>query len=318
MPSVTWHPPNFQAPEEPLGETLHLLRLTGSLYCRAELSAPWGISVPELPGSMTFQVVLAGRCWLEVDGEAPRELGAGSLTMIPRGTPHRVRSGRRVATQPLFELPVRRISERYETLQLGGGGEVTQVMYVVGRFDHAAAQRLIELLPRVVQIDTWADDERNWLHSTLRFVTREASALRPGGETVITRLADVLVIQGIRAWLDSAPEARSGWLGALRDPQIGRALAAIHRAPEQHWSVDSLAGAAAMSRSTFSARFRELVGDAPIQYLTWWRLRLGRARLQETSEPLSTISREVGYESEPAFCRAFKRLYGVSPGSLRR
>lgn len=266
---------------------------------------------------MTFQIVMAGHGWLEVEGEEPLRLERGSLTLIPHGTAHTIRSERHVAAQPLFELPVEKISDRYEVLRLGGGGSPTQAMYGVMQFDHVAAQRLVELLPRVLHIAIGDEDTNGWLDSTLRFITREAAVLRPGGETVITRLSDIVVIQAIRAWLDESPDARRGWLGALNDPQIGRALASIHREPRRSWTVDSLAREAAMSRSAFSARFTQLLDEPAMRYLTRWRMQLARARLQETSEPLSAIASYFHYESESAFCRTFKRFYGVSPGSFR-
>ncbi|MEV8632449.1 AraC family transcriptional regulator [Streptosporangium sp. NPDC051023] len=315
MPSVARPlPPQ----DDVLGEVLHLLRLTGTLYCRAELTAPWGVDVPRLDGVMTFQVVTSGQCLLEVDGAGSRLLRQGSFTLIPHGTPHRVRSDPRAETRPLFDIPVEQISDRYEIMRHGGGGEVTHVTYGVVRLDHVVAQRLVAQLPGVLHIDTWDDDAAGWLDSTLRLIAREAVALRPGGETVITRLADVLVIQAIRSWLDSAPEARRGWLAALRDEQVGRALASIHRAPEREWSVASLAREAGMSRSAFSARFTGLVGEPAMRYVARWRMQLARTHLRQTSESLSAVAHRFGYQSEAAFCRAFKRAFGVPPGSVRQ
>ncbi|MBG0829381.1 AraC family transcriptional regulator [Planomonospora sp. ID67723] len=307
----------FPPPADLLGEALHLLRLTGTLYCRAELTAPWGIDVPALDGLMTFQVVTAGHCWLEVDGAGPRLLRQGSLTLIPHGTPHRLRSSPQAGTEPLFGIPVEQISERYEIMRHGGGGDPAHVTYGVVRFDHVVAQRLVAQLPQVLQIDAW-DDDAGWLHSTLRFISREALALRPGGETVITRLADILVIQAIRSWLDSAPEANRGWLAALRDEQVGRALTSIHRAPEREWTVAALAREAGMSRSAFSARFTGLVGEPAMRYLARWRMHLAHAHLRQTPEPLSAVARRFGYQSEAAFCRAFKRAFGMPPGDVRQ
>ncbi|QFG24055.1 AraC family transcriptional regulator [Actinomadura sp. WMMB 499] len=297
-----------------LGEALHLLRLTGTLYCRAELTAPWGVAVPALPGLMTLVVVTTGHCWLDVDGAEPRLLQAGGLTLLPHGVPHRFRSDPHAATEALFDIPVEQISERYEIMRHGGGGEATQVTYGAVRFDHAAGNRLVAQLPPVVHLDAW-DDE--WLHSALRLISREAQALRPGGETVLTRLADILVIQAIRSWLDTAPEARQGWLAALRDGQVGRALTAVHRAPGREWSLTSLAREAGMSRSAFAARFTDLIGEPPMRYLTHWRMQLARNHLQQTREPLSAVARRFGYHSEAAFCRAFKRTFDISPGSVR-
>jgi AraC-like DNA-binding protein len=301
---------------DPLGEALHLLRLSGTLYCRAELSAPWGVEVPPLPGLMILQVVTAGQCWLEVDGGEPRLLRAGTLVLLPHGTAHRVRSDRCAAVRPLFEIPVEQVSERFEIMRHGGGGELVQITYGVFELDHVAAKRLIAQLPTVLEIDAWDESAAHWLQSTLRFIAREALALRPGGETIITRLADVLVIQAIRSWLDT-PEARQGWLAALRDPQVGRAMAAIHRAPDQDWSVASLARVAGMSRSAFAARCTELIGEPVMHYLAQWRMHLARSHLRRTSEPLASVAHRFGYRSQAAFSRAFKRAFGVSPGSIR-
>ncbi|HEX6686680.1 MAG TPA: AraC family transcriptional regulator [Candidatus Limnocylindrales bacterium] len=311
-------PRDFPASTDILGQTLHLLRLTGALYCQAELTAPWGVEVPALPGCMTLQVVTSGACRLEVDGAEPVLLQQGSLTLIPHGTPHRIRSGPNVATQPLFDIPVEHISDRYEVMHYGGGGEPTHATYAVMRIDHAAAHRLVRLLPKVLHVDAWQTDDSSWLHSTLRFITGEARTPRPGGETVITRLADVLVIQAIRSWLESAPEARQGWLAALRDEQLGPALLAIHRNPGQPWTLDSLAMQAGMSRSAFSARFTATVGEPAMQYLTDWRMQLAHQHLQSSQEPLSAVARRFGYGSEAAFCRAFKRVHGTPPGGARR
>ncbi len=314
MPRTKRAIPDFT---DPLGETLHLLRLTGTLYCRSELTAPWGIDLPAFDGCMMFHVVTAGHCWLEVGGEEPRLLQQGSLALVPHGNGHCIRSSPKIEAVPLFDIPVEQVSDRYEIMRYGGDGELTHLTCGVVRFDHVAGQQLIALLPRVLQIDTWADEEGSWLQSTLRFIAREARKLRPGGETVITHLADILIIQAIRSWIESAPEADRGWLGALRDDQVGRALAAIHREPEKDWTLATLAKEIGMSRSGFSARFTKLVGESAMRYLTRWRMQLARLQLQETSDPLSILADRLGYQSEAAFCRAFKRVFGVPPGSVR-
>jgi AraC-like DNA-binding protein len=302
---------------DPLGETLHLLQLIGTLYCRAELTAPWGVEFPRLEGLMTFQVVTEGSCWLELQGQEPRQLRPGNLILIPHGTPYVLRSSPNARAEPLFEIPVEHVSERYEIMRYGGGGASTQITCGVVRFDQVAAERLIKALPEVLWLDAWSTGD-GWLQSLLQLITREATALRPGGETVITRLADVIIIQVIRGWLDSAPEAQRGWFSALRDPQIGSSLAAIHRAPQLPWTVDALASEVGMSRSAFSARFTELVGSPPVRYLTEWRLQLARLELQRSSEPLAALAARFGYQSEAAFSRAFSREFGAAPGSFRR
>jgi len=302
---------------DPLGETLHLLRLNGTLYCRSELTAPWGVELPAFDGQMMFHVITSGHCWLEVEGEQPRLLQQGSLALVPHGNGHSIRSHPTADAEPLFDIPVEQVSERYEIMRYGGGGDLTQLTCGVVRFDHVAGQKLIAQLPKVLQIDTWEDEDGSWLQSTLRFIAREARELRPGGETVITHLADILIIQAIRSWIDSAPEADQGWLAALRDDQVGKALAAIHREPDKDWTVASLAKEVGMSRSGFSARFTNLVGESAKRYLTQWRMQLARTQLQQSSDSLSVLAERLGYQSEAAFSRAFKRVFGVPPGSVR-
>ncbi len=302
---------------DPLGETLHLLRLNGTLYCRSELTAPWGVELPAFDGQMMFHVITSGHCWLEVEGEQPRLLQQGSLALVPHGNGHSIRSHPTADAEPLFDIPVEQVSERYEIMRYGGGGDLTQLTCGVVRFDHVAGQQLIAQLPNVLQIDTWEDEDGSWLQSTLRFIAREARELRPGGETVITHLADILIIQAIRSWIDSAPEADQGWLAALRDEQVGKALAAIHREPDKDWTVASLAKEVGMSRSGFSARFTNLVGESAKRYLTQWRMQLARTQLQQSSDSLSVLAERLGYQSEAAFSRAFKRVFGVPPGSVR-
>ena len=311
-------PRSFPSAADPLGEALQLLRLSGVLFCRSELRAPWGIDLPPIEDCMMFHLVLSGRCRLEIAGEGPRLLEQGSLALVPRDAGHRLLSDADASAEPLFDIPVERLSERYEVLRHGGGGEPAHLICVVVRYDRLAAEHLISLLPSVIQIQTWDEDESGWLQSTLRFISREAKDLRPGGETVITRLADVLVIQMIRAWIDSSPDADRGWLAALRDEQVGQALIAIHRDPRRNWTVESLAREAGMSRSAFSGKFTRLVGETALRYVTQWRMRLARTQLRETSEPLAAVADRVGYESEAAFSRAFKRVFGVAPGSVRR
>ncbi len=146
----------------------------------------------------------------------------------------------------------------------------------------------------------------------------EAKELRPGGETVITRLADILVIQAIRFWIDEDPAAQTGWLGALKDKRIGYAILLMQRSPEQAWTVESLAEAVNMSRSAFAARFKDLVSESPLQYLTRWRMNIALTRLKDEKIPMGQLAEELGYQSEAAFSRAFKRSIGMSPGEARR
>jgi AraC-like DNA-binding protein len=303
---------------DPLGEALHGLRMDSSLYARSELTAPWGVELPAMPGHVMFHAVTSGRCFLEVDGDPPRALQPGDLALVSHGAGHRLVSAPGQPSPPLFDLPREIVSERYEVLRYGGGGAATSVMCGVVRFDSAAAHHLVALLPRTIVVDGWTSPQMDWLQSTLRFMSEEAGQLRPGGEIVITRLADILVVQAIRSWIAQDPGARTGWLGALRHPQVGRAMALVHRQPERAWTLGALADEVAMSRSAFAARFTELVGEPAMRYLARLRMHVAQAALRLPGARIAEVAGRFGYRSEAAFSRAFKRYVGVPPGAARR
>jgi len=303
---------------DPLGESLHFLRMTGAFYSRCEFTAPWGLALPPIRDSLMFHVVTSGQCFLEVEDDEPRMLRPGDLALVPHGEGHRLASEPGVPAVPLFDLPREQVSDRYEILRIDGGGVNVRLICGAVRFDHPAGRHLVELLPRVIRVDAADSLQREWMHSTLRVMAAEASELKPGGEAVITRLADVLVIQAIRSWIDRAPEARKGWLGALRDQQIGRAITLIHSDPARAWTVERLASEVAMSRSAFAARFTELVGETPMAYVARERMYVAMNYLREERATIGEVAARVGYQSEAAFSRAFKRGTGLSPGAARK
>jgi AraC-like DNA-binding protein len=307
-----------RTPVDPIGEALHFLRMSGTFYCRAEFTAPWGLALPAMKNCLMFHVVTSGRCWLEVEGAEPRQLQPGDLALVPHGEGHRLASEPGVPAAKLFELPREQVSERYETLRHGGSGAATSMVCGAVRFDHPAARQLVTLLPRVISVEAWSSPHMEWIQSTLRLIAAEARELRPGGETVITRLADILVIQAVRSWIEHDPAAQTGWLGALRDRQIGRAIALIHRDPARAWTVASLAAEVAMSRSAFAARFTELVGEPAMRYVARWRMHVALTWLEEDDARLGDLASRLGYQSEAAFSRAFKRFIGISPGAARQ
>lgn len=311
-------PEPWKPSTDPLGEALHFLRMSGSFYCLSEFTAPWALDLPAMEDCVMFHVVTAGECRLEVAGAQTCTLRPGALALVPHGRGHILSSAPGVTAAKLFELPRELVSDRYEHLRHGGGGAPTTMLCAAVRFEDPSAHHLLRLLPRLIAVDVWNSPELEWLQSTLRFLTTEARELRAGGETVITRLADVLVIQAIRSWIASDPHAQTGWLGALRDKQIGRAIALIHRDPARDWTVATLASAVGMSRSAFAARFTELVGEPAMHYLLRWKMHAALKWLKESDAPLSQLANRLGYESEAAFSRAFKRLLGVSPGAVRR
>lgn len=301
------------ASADPLPRVLHFVRVEGTFYCHTELGAPWGLFMPPMPGCMWFHCVNEGRALLEVD-DARIELGRGSFVLVPHGRGHRLRSDRRVATPNVIELRHEVQTDRYAQLRHGGDGERAQLLCGVVKLDAALGRELERCLPSVMHVQAHGE----WMTTTLAMMAAESQALRPGGETVVTRLADVLVVQAIRAWIDKAPAARTGWLAALRDPRLGKALAALWRDPAAGWTVSRLARAATMSRSAFAARFLELVGDPPMQHLTRVRMLVARDALSNDRASLAQVAERAGYRSEAAFSRAFKRVIGVSPGRVRR
>lgn len=304
---------------DPLGEALHFLRMRGAFYCCSEFSAPWGLELPRMDGYLWFHVITLGRCWLETKEAVPHLLRAGDLALVPHGEGHRLRSEPGVETPSIYQLDREIAGDRYEILRHGGGGERVEMVCCAVAFDHPAARGLVEVLPRILYVEGTANSRHmEWMQSTLRLMAAEAGALRPGGETVVTRLADILVIQAIRSWLESDPAARTGWLGALQDKHIGRAISLIHRDPARDWTVASLASELSMSRSAFSARFTELVGEPAMHYVARWRMHVAASALRDEAATVGELARRLGYRSEAAFSRAFKRIVGVPPGAVRR
>ncbi|RKF18734.1 AraC family transcriptional regulator [Alginatibacterium sediminis] len=307
---------NFPQASDPLGEALHRLRLEGSLYCRSVLHGNWSFAMPQMPGKMMFHIVTSGQCWLRLEGEEATLLEQGSLVLVPHGQGHIIATDLDREATPLFDADVQRISERYEILEVLGPGTKTEVTCGVMGFDQLAGKQLIEQLPNLVTLENLSQEREQWLHQSLAFIASEAQQLKPGGETIITHLADILVIQLIRHWLEQSPQSNTGWIGALRDKQIGAAMRAIHNQPQLNWTVETLARECGMSRSGFSARFSDLVGNSVKSYLTQWRMSLAYQQLKHQNVPLIKLAEDLGYSSEAAFSHAFKRVIGVSPGKI--
>jgi AraC-like DNA-binding protein len=300
---------------DPLGEALHFLRINGVFYSRAELTAPWGMTVPPM-GDLWLHAVISGEVMLEVKDADSASLRRGDFALVARSTGHVLRSEPGAPAPGILELEREQVSDRYEVIRHGGGGTSTTSICAAVRFDSPAARDLVQILPSTIHAEP--DTPLDWMQGALGLMAAEARELRPGGEAVITRLADILVIQAIRSWIETDPAAQRGWLGALRDPQIGRAIALIHRHPERAWTVASLAGEVAMSRSAFAARFSELVGEPVMQYVTRWRMQVAHEALRSEGATVAELAARLGYRSEAAFGRAFKREMGIPPGAAKR
>lgn len=297
-----------------LAHALHTVRMRGTFYCRAELTAPWALAMPAVADAVSFHVLTAGTCWVSVPGHAPVELRAGDLALVPHGRGHDLLSAPNSGhPRPVERLPQDYLTEHYSVLRHGGGGPATQLVCGVVGFDEPVARELVRVLPPVLLAAGSAT-----VRETVRLMAEELSHLRPGGEVVATRLADILVVQAVRGWLETDPGAREGWLRALDDERVGRALEAVHAEPGRSWTLEELARTAAMSRSAFTARFTALVGEAPMSYVTRWRMLLAQTRLREGDTTVAALAGELGYRSEAAFSRAFTRTVGRTPGAVRR
>jgi AraC-like DNA-binding protein len=302
-----------------LTTVMDALRLRSRVFCRSELAAPWGMTLRRSDYAH-FHVVERGGAWLRVAGEAPLALAAGDLVVVPHGAGHALSDSPERATRPLAELAGDRASGGGCVVLRGeGSGPETHLVCGSFAFERPEAHPLLELLPPLVHLRPAGTPASEWLDATVRFLAWETREARPGTETIVSRLTDVLFVQVLRAWIETLPLRAGGWLGALRDRQIAAALGAIHRAPERPWTNESLAAHAGMSRSRFASRFADLVGEPPVGYLTRWRLERAAALLQEEGTlGVAEIAARVGYESETSFSKAFRRRFGTPPGAFRR
>lgn len=288
------------------------VRMSGIFYCPSHLTEPWGLELPPMPRCVWFHVVTEGTCTIAVDDEEVA-VRAGDVVVIPHGHGHVAWGRERTATRPVLDLPHEELSETYGRLNHGGGGAATTLVCGGIRFEHAATQHLVDALPPIVHVRGALFGRAGWLRPTLDLLADEIRDPRAGNDAIVSRLCDIVVIQAIRSWIEHDPDARGGWLGALRDPHIGAALASIHADPGQDWTVADLAERACMSRSSFAARFSDLVGEPPMAYVTRWRMHRAAALLERGEHTVAAVGRAVGYDSEAAFSRAFKRTMGTPP-----
>jgi len=300
-----------------LTEVLSTLGIQGQVFCCSELSAPWSMALPA-SGLAHFHVLEQGEAWLRLEGERTAvPLASGDLIMLPHGGGHVLCDS--LETPPvLLEHLLAQSPVTSPLLHQGAGSAETRLICGSFHFAHAAESPLLPLLPPLLHIRGDVGQVEAWLASTLQLLAFEARHARPGVQTVISRLTEIMFVQAVRVWMTSQPASQGGWLGALRDPHIGAALGLIHRTPAHPWSVAALARAVAMSRSPFAARFTALVGEPPLTYVTRWRMALAARYLRRDHLAVSDVADRVGYTSAAALSKAFKRCFGVAPGTYRR
>jgi AraC-like DNA-binding protein len=305
----TW--PNADA----LSEVLQDLRLSEGSYGRCELSRPWGIDFPS-ESAARFHFVVEGRCWLHTSSSGWIPLEIGDVALLPHGISHALSDVAKAPNKTIDELPLEPIGDRVYRLREGGGGAKTLLTCCTVKFENPAVHPLIELMPPLLLVRA-AGTTDPVLPLLLDAMADEVRGERMGSATVMTRLADVVITRVVRSWVEGRPKDTTGWLAAIRDPSIGRALAHIHRRPGDPWSVESLADAARTSRSIFSERFAAVVGMPPARYLARWRMHLATSWLQQNGRTVGEVATQLGYRSEASFSRAFKRFVGFPPSALR-
>lgn len=284
------------------------------------LTAPWAFDKPAVEGAV-FRTGFGEPYIISVEGMAPLRVEPGDFVLLPHGHAHVLASAAGVAPERFDDLVARAgIRPSFDTplrLNAGGGGAVCDLYTGIAFYREAVRNPLFSVLPPLIHVRKHDAAVGSWLADTLMSFIRESMACQPGWAVAAARLADVLLVQLLRAHLASAI-SHTGWLRGLMDPQIGRAIAQLHRHPERDWTVESLAATAGMSRSRFSARFVELVEETPIGHLTAYRMYVASGALRDSRRRLIEIATSVGYASEKAFIRAFRRWSGMAPKQYAR
>ncbi|TCK38940.1 AraC-like DNA-binding protein [Paraburkholderia sp. BL8N3] len=317
-----------------LSDVLRSVRLGGAVYLRGEFTAPWclygqadaAVCEAFLPRServVSYHLITEGCCWagLADDPASAIQVNAGELLVVPQGETHLMGSALDLAPAPTDTL----LSSQLETtpgqvmkLCYGGGGASTRLVCGFLACDGTLSNPLLSSLPRLFKVDMRNDPRSAWLESSLQFAAAEAAEFRVGSAIVLARLSELLFVEAVRRCIDALPAGRTGWLAGLSDRFVGRALAMLHEQPAYPWTVDELARKAGLSRSSLAQRFTDLLGQPPMQYLARWRLQIAAQEMLNGSKSLAAVAEQVGYESEAAFNRAFKREFGLPPAGWRR
>jgi AraC-like DNA-binding protein len=309
-------------------DVLRVIRLSGGVFLEADFTAPWCISGKvssedckpflEAPRHViASHFVAQGHMRLQPEGGDAIDVDAGEIVLLPRNCAHTFGSELNPAPVPAREVIQPPQNGGLARIVHGGGGAATQLLCGYLGSDTPFSP-LLSALPAVLKVNVRSTPSGAWIESSFRFAASEIAAGRLGSTTVIAKLSELLFVEAVRQYVAGLPAERCGWLAGLRDAQIGRALALLHARPTEAWTAESLAIEVGMSRSVFAERFSSLVGQPPMQYLAMWRMHMAAQYLREGRGSLAQIGAAIGYESESAFSRAFKRQFGVSPGGWRQ
>jgi AraC-like DNA-binding protein len=312
-----------------LSATLRVVQLVGAIFINARFTAPWCYQSPNArsaapllePGAervAIFHLITEGECYVEMRDHPAVKLVAGDAVLFPEGDPHRMTSQPGVPPAKGGARLAKVLERRPRQLSYGGGGPPTRLVCGYLACDARLARLLLAGLPPLVKVNVRGSNAGVWLETSVRYALAEARSPRPGGAGVLAKLAEVLVIEVLRRYMDEQREGGTGWLAGVRDPIVGAALNSLHEDPAHPWTLEQLARKAGTSRSVLAERFQQLVGSSPIQYLTQWRMLLASNLLSRSNAPLASIAEAVGYQTDTAFSRAFRREFGAPPASWRR
>jgi AraC-like DNA-binding protein len=311
-----------------LSETLRVVHLVGAIFINGRFTAPWCYQSPHAdlaapllePGTeriVIFHLITEGECFVELENAPPLHLTAGDVVVFPQGHAHRMSS--QPGLPPAKGAPLQEVlARRPRQLAYGGGGPTTRLVCGYLACDARLAEMLLAGLPPIVRVNVRGSNAGIWLEASVRYALAEARSPRPGGAGVLAKLAEVLFIEVLRLYMNNQSPGRTGWLAGLGDRIVGAALNALHTSPARAWTLEDLAHAANTSRSVLAERFQHLVGMAPMQYLTQWRMLLAANLLCRSNAPLVRIAEDVGYRTDTAFSRAFRREFGSPPAAWRR
>lgn len=310
-----------------LSDILRELRLESAVMSMAELRAPWGLDKGRVEGA-PFYAIIAGECWLDIEGQPSRHLATGDLVVVPLGHRHALRSQADASLTPFTDvlkangiatpLPPGARLQQPNRLTFGGTGPLTRIVIGLFLFRDRRRNVLLEALPALIHVRGGAGDAHAPLASALKLLVDESFSGMPGFRTIAERVADVVFVQVVRYAITAEPSNGVGWVRGLSDPQIGRALSLAHSQPAEAWTVASLARAIGLSRTVFSRRFRALTGATVMEYVTERRMQRAAELLTDSQLGLSELANQVGYESEVSFSKAFRRWASIPPGRYRR
>ncbi|HWK74347.1 MAG TPA: AraC family transcriptional regulator [Povalibacter sp.] len=302
-----------------LSNVLHVTNLATIVLGSREFLPPWGLQIDGADKS-AVHIVRRGSCWLRHGDAEPIKLNAGDVVLLANGGAHSLSSDREGRDLEPYPQAIARSHNNIVPSLRGKpdpSAESTVLQCAGYQFSQEGAHPLLTLLPPVIRIPADQANADSELQTLLRLLTQESTRRDVGTDLVVPRLIDTLFVYVLRTWLRDQPEGSAGWFGALRDPQIRKALSLIHESPQVPWTVESLAHQAAMSRAAFAKRFMDLVGEPPLAYVTRWRMDLAAKMLRESREPVARIAGRVGYLSETAFAKAFRRRRKMPPGAYR-